>query len=137
MTTFTGKPAVVNRPAEAVAAKFADLTAMQTILDEMPAEERAKVGDVRLTRDEIIIQTPQVGAITLRVVERTPGLVRFNAVGAPVAMSLDVRIKPLEADRSEVSSEMSVDIPVFLKPMIGGALQKAADQFGDLMSRLA
>lgn len=128
---------MVNRPAEAVAAKFADLTAMQTILDEMPAEERAKVGDVRLTRDEIIIQTSQVGAITLRVVERTPGLVRFNAVGAPVAMSLDVRIKPLEADRSEVSSEMSVDIPVFLKPMIGGALQKAADQFGDLMSRLA
>ncbi len=137
MATFSGKPALVNRPAGAIAAKFADLTAMQALLDEMPAEERAKVGDVRLTSDEIIINTPQVGAITLRVTERSPELVRFDAVGAPVPMAIKVTLKPLSADTTEVASEMDVDIPMFLRPMIGGALQKAADQFGALMSRLA
>lgn len=128
---------MVNRPAGEIAAKFADLTAMQALLDEMPAEERAKVGDVRLTSDEIIINTPQVGAITLRVTERSPELVRFDAVGAPVPMAIKVTLKALSADTTEVASEMDVDIPMFLRPMIGGALQKAADQFGALMSRLA
>lgn len=128
---------MVNRPAADVTAKFDDLTAMQTMLDSMPADERAKVGDVSLTRDEIVIQTPQVGQISLRIVERTPSLIRFNAVGSPVPMALNVNIRPLSADSCEISTVMDVDIPVFLKPMIGGALQKAADQFGQLMSRLS
>lgn len=32
---------------------------------------------------------------------------------------------------------MEVEIPAFLKPMVGGAMQKAVDQFGALMQKLA
>lgn len=137
MATFTGRPATIDRSAEEIAAKFADLTALQTVLDQMPPEERAKVGDISLTRDDIVMQTAQVGTITLSVVERTPELIRFEAKGSPVAMSLNVRLKALTPTSTEVTSEMDVAIPPFLKSMIGGTLQKAADQFGSLITRLA
>ncbi len=137
MTTFTGKPVTVARAAGEVAARFADLTAMQAVLDAMPAEERAKVGDVQLTRDEIIIQTPQVGAITLLAVERSAERVRFDAIGAPVAMAIIADMRAIDADHTEITTRMDVEIPAMLKPLIGGALQRATDQFGALMTRLA
>jgi len=137
MTTFTGKPVTVARAAAEVAARFDDLTTMQAVLDAMPPDERAKVGDVALTRDEIIIQTPQVGAITLRVVERSPERVRFNAVGAPVAMAIIANLRAIDTDHTEITAQMDVEIPAMLKPLIGGALQRATDQFGALMTRLA
>lgn len=136
MATFSGKPVVLDRPAAEIADKFADLTQLQPMLDALPEEERAKIGDITLTRDDIVMQTPQVGAITLRVVERTPQIIRFNAMGAPVAMSLLVHLTD-KGQSTEVLSEMEVDIPIFLKAMLGGTLQKAADQFSDLITRLA
>ena len=72
MATYTSQPTVVNSSAQAVADKFADLSRFQATLDQIPAEERAKIGDIRLTSDSIIMKTPQVGDITLKVTDRTP-----------------------------------------------------------------
>lgn len=106
------------------------------MLDAMPADQRAKVGDIALTSDSIIMKTPQVGDITLKVTERTPEKICLSAVGSPVPMNLAVNIKPLAENQSELSASMDVDIPLFLRPMIGGTLQKAVDQFGDFMKRI-
>lgn len=137
MATFTSKPTIVNSPAEAIAAKFADLSAMQSVVDQIPEEERAKIGDIAFTTDSIIMKTPQVGDITLKVTERTPQRVCLTAMGSPVPMNLSVNIKPMAADQTELTTAMDVEIPAFLKPMVGGTLQKAVDQFGQLMQRLA
>ena len=72
MATYTSKPATVSRPAAAIAANFDDFRALEERLGQMPPEERRKVGDVKFEQDAIVITTPQVGAITLRAVERTP-----------------------------------------------------------------
>lgn len=137
MATFTGKPAIVERPAAEVAAKFSDLQALQGVIDNMPEAERAKIGDVALTADSIIIKTPQVGDITLKVTERSAERVKMTAVGAPVPLDLIMDIKAISDDRSEITTAMEVEIPAFLKPMVGGAMQKAVDQFGALMQKLA
>lgn len=137
MAKFTSKPTVVNTPAQAVADKFADLSRFQATLDAVPAEERAKIGDVRLTTDSIIMNTPQVGEIVLKVTDRTPERVALQAVGSPVPMALTVDIEPEGDQASRLTTSIEVEIPAMLKPMIGGTLQKAADSFGQLMSRLA
>lgn len=137
MATFTSQPAVIDSPAAAVADKFSDLTRMQEYLDRLPAEERQKIGDISFTPDSIVMKTPQVGEITLKVTERTPQRVCMSAVGSPVPMNLSVDIKALDDNRSELTTSMEVDIPPFLKAMIGGTMQKAVDRFGDMMKRLA
>lgn len=137
MATFTSKPTIVDSPAAEVAAKFSNLSTMQDVLDKIPAEERAKIGDIALTPDSIVMKTPQVGDITLKVTERTSERVTLTAIGSPVPMNLSVNIKSIAADRTELTTSMDVEIPAFLKPMVGGTLQKAVDQFGQLMQRLA
>ena len=137
MATFTSKPPIVDSPAATVAEKFSDLSAMQKVLDQIPADERAKIGDIALTPDSIVMKTPQVGDITLKVTQRTPERVTLTAMGSPVPMNLSVNIKPLSDTQTELTTSMDVEIPAFLKPMVGGTLQKAVDQFGQLMQRLA
>ena len=137
MATYTSKPAVVGRPADAIAANFADFRALEERLGQMPAEERQKVGDVKFDQDAIVITTPQVGAIPLRAVERTPRKVVMKAENSPVPMSITVDIEPLDADSCEVTGKMDVEIPAMLRPLVGPALQKAVEQFGNLFASLA
>ena len=137
MANFSGSPVNIDKSAAEVVAKFDDLSQLQAVIDAMPDEQRARIGDVSLTRDSIVIKTQQVGEINFKVTERTPERVVFTAVGAPVPLSLNVDVKPIDPQRCTLVASMDVNIPPFLKPMVGGAMQKAVDQFGSLMSKLA
>lgn len=136
MATFTSKPITVNASADAVAQKFSDFSRLQEVLDNIPAEQRAKIGELHLTADSIVMNTPQVGEITLKVIERTPSRMVLEAMGSPVPMHLAVDVAPA-GDASHVTTSMDVDIPAFMKPMLGGTLQKAVDQFAVLIGNLA
>ena len=136
MARYSSKPVAVERPATEIAGKFADFSVLEGALEAMPEAERAKVGEISFDRDVITITTPQVGAIRLRAVERTPEAVVLEAEGAPVAMKLEIAFKPLAATRTEVTGSVDVDIPVMLKPLVGPAMQKAADQFGEIFAGL-
>lgn len=137
MSRYESKAVKVARSAEALAERFSDFTGLGEALNGMSAEERAKVGDVAFDRDTITITTPQVGAIRLRAVERTPSSVRLEAEGSPVPMSLELNFHPVEPELTEVTGALDVDIPMMLRPLVGPAMQKAVDQFGDLFAKLA
>lgn len=137
MAQYSSKPTTVNRPASELSEKFSDFRAMQASLDGLDAEQRARVGDVSFTEDSIKIMTPQVGAIVLRAVERTPEVIRLQAEGSPVPMCLEVKFRPVGDDATEVSGTIDVELPMMLRPLVGPSLQKAADQFGEMFARLA
>lgn len=117
--------------------KFSDFSAMEQKLNELPADQRERVGDVKFDKDSIIITTPQVGAITLKATDRKPGHVALKAENSPVPMVIKINYKAAGEGFSEVIGEMEVEIPMMLKPLVGPALQKAVDQFGTLFTRLA
>ncbi|MGN0223972.1 MAG: hypothetical protein ACI4AM_08100 [Muribaculaceae bacterium] len=137
MATYTSKPVVVGKPAAAVAASFSDLTRFQQVFEQMPAEERAKVGDVSFSADRIAIKTTQVGEIGFKVKQRSDSKVVFAAENSPVPMEIKLDLKALSESECELTTSMEVDIPIFLRPMIGGAMQKAVDQFAALMQKMA
>ncbi len=136
MAKYSSKPAVVNRSAEELSSKFSDFTALQTALDALDADRRAKVGDIAFTNDSIKISTPQVGEIELKAIERTPERIRLEAANSPVPMNLIVDFKPLTEQSTEVTGTIDVELPMMLRPLIGPTLQKAADQFGGLFASL-
>ena len=137
MATFTSKAVTIDKPAADIVEKFSDLSRLQEIMDQLPEDQRAKIGDVSLNKDNIIINTTQVGQIKFEIVERAEDHITFNAVGAPVPLKLVIKLKPLTAESTELTTNMEVDIPPFLKAMVGGAMQKAVDQFSGLMQKLA
>lgn len=136
MAKYSGKTVTIAKPASAVVDRFSDLSKLQPVIDNLPEEQRSKVSDISLTNDSICLNTQQVGKITFTITERTEQRVAFNAVGAPVPMGLVLDIKPTGAEECQLTTSIDVDIPIFMRAMVGGALQKAADQFGEVMQKL-
>lgn len=100
----------------------------------IPQEVRDKVGNVRFDADSITIEAAPVGEITLEVVERiAPTRVKLQAKSSPVPMNLLIELDPKSADSTAVVTSIDVDIPMFLRPMVGGKMQEAADKFGELI----
>lgn len=138
MAKFTSAPATVPMPVEVLFEKFNDLTVMQDMLDKLPEEQRAKVGDVVFGKDSLSIKTPQVGEIKFVVKERVaPSKVVFGTASSPVPLTLTAHFAPAGESASTVSAEADVEIPAMLKPFVGPQMQKATDQFGQLISQIA
>lgn len=136
MAQFKSKTVKVNRPAEYISDKFADLSTFGNALDNLPAAERERIGDVTFEKDSLKIETKQVGTIEFRVTSRSAEKVEMSTVGSPVPLSLVVNLHPCGEEQTEIETMIDVDIPPMLRAFIGGAMQKAVDQFGDLMARL-
>ncbi|MDE5567652.1 MAG: hypothetical protein K2J12_04330 [Muribaculaceae bacterium] len=136
MAQYKSNPVTVHRSAESITDKFADLSAFGNALDAMSPADRERIGDVKFEKDSITIDTKQVGTISFKVTERTPSRIVMNAVGSPVPLDLCVNLTSLGSDVTEIVTSIDVEIPAMLRPLIGGAMQKAVDQFGDLMGKL-
>ena len=137
MAKYSSKSVTINRSAEAIAEQFSDFRKLQGALDNLTPEEKAKVGAVSFTEDSIKISTQQVGDIVFKVSKRTPEAICLQAEKSPVPMNLILEMKPVDAESTELTGVIDVDIPVMLRPLVGPTLQKAADQFGSLFARFA
>lgn len=138
MSKYSSKPAVVNRPIGELYARFNDLSFFGDKLNDLPAEQLEKIGDVSFTPDSISINTPQIGTLTFRIVERVePTKVVFGSPGSPVPLTMSVDFKAVDENSTEVSTVIDVEIPMMLRPLVGPKLQEAADKFGEMMTNLA
>ena len=137
MAQYTGKTVRVNMPAEVIADKFSDLSQFDEFKDRIPADQLAQIGDLKFEKDSIILKNPAIGEMAFNIVERTPEKVVFKAEGM-ISLEIVVGFKPVTSENStDVSTVLDIDIPMMLRPMIGGKLQQVADSFSDLIGKLA
>lgn len=137
MAKYAGKPSEIHAPVGEVYGKISDLSTFQARVDALPPEARAKLGDVRFTTDSIVINAPGVGEMMFTITERRPETyIKMEAGNSPVPFAIVIELVPKSADITEARTWLEVDIPPMLKPMVGGKLQAAATQFGDLFGTL-
>jgi len=138
MSKYSSKPTIVNRPIGELYSRFNDLSFFSDKLNELPADQLSKIGDVNFTPDSISINTPQIGTLTFKIVERVePTKVVFGSPGSPVPLTMSVHFKAVDENATEVSTVIDVEIPMMLRPLVGSKLQDAADKFGEMISNLA
>lgn len=135
MSKYTGKTFTITRPAEEIADKFRDLTALQAVIDKLPEEERAKVQGVTFTADTVSVQTPQLGQVSFTVVERTPSKVVMKGQGVPVPVSLEVALAPKAADSTDATCSIDIELPMMLRSFVGPQLNKAVGMLSDMMQK--
>ena len=134
MAKYTSKSVTVAKPIDEVFAAINDINSYQSKLDTLPKEAREKLGTVRFEDDMIIITAPPVGEICFKVVERiAPTKVVLESAQSPVPLQLAVNLAENAPASTEIKTVIEVDIPPMLKPFVGGKLQEAADQFGNLI----
>ena len=65
-----------------------------------------------------------------------PSLIKLAAGNSPVPLTLTLHISP-ETDAScSAKVDIDIDLPPMLKPMVGGHIQKMADQFGQVLKAI-
>lgn len=138
MTTYSSNPVTLPLSAEVVYDRVSNLGAYQDKLNELPAEVKAKMGDVTFEEDKITINNGPTGAMTLKIAEKVPGKrVALQAENAPVPIFLSINLEPKGGESTEVVTSIDVEMPAMLKPLVGPKLQQAASQFGDMIKNLA
>ena len=137
MAKYKGKTARIDISPTEFASKFDDLTVWSNHLDNMPQEVKQQVGDLCFEPDAIVLKNPAVGQMTFKVEERSPDRIAFKGEGM-IPIAIEVGIKGAEGDtKTDVTTVLDVEIPMMLRPLVGGKLQQLADVFGDMIGKLA
>ncbi|MDE6095595.1 MAG: SRPBCC family protein [Muribaculaceae bacterium] len=142
MATYKSDDVLLLAPAEAVFAKLSNLENLRSLLekvpaDQIPADKMEMFNSITVTPDSITVPGGPVGALTFRVKEKVdPTLIRLQGEGSPVPLSLSMQITPDSEATSKAKVVIDIEIPAMLKPMVGGHIQKMADQFGQVLKAI-
>ena len=113
---------------------LSDLNNIERVKDRIPAD---KAGQLSFDHDTVSVSVPPVGAITLRIVERDePKCIKFETENSPVPMNIWVQLLPVTDATCKMRVTLKADIPLFLKPMVGGKLQEGVDKIADALAML-
>lgn len=135
MSIYKGKAVTIPHPVADVYAKVADLGQYQPMVDALPEEQRSALKGVEFGADSVKMDAPGIGAIEFKICERVePSHVGLAAVGSPVPLKLSVDLSADAAGSTVVTPSIDIDIPMMLRPIIGGKLQEAADKFGEVFT---
>lgn len=139
MATFKNNPVRISYPAETVYSKISNPENLRSLMssvpvDQIPADKRAMLENIKVTSDSIEVPGGPVGSLTFKISEKKePTLVKFDGVGSPVAMSLAINISPDGADACLAEVEIDIALPKMVLAMMSGPIQQMADQFGMLL----
>lgn len=142
MAIYSSQKVILNAPAESVYDKLSNLENLQGLLDKVPADripedKRQMFENIKITPDTIEVPGGPMGNLVFRVTERkSPSLIKLKGEGIPVEMSLALHVEPQSATTSSANVDIDINIPAMLKPMVGGQIQKIANQFGDVLGAI-
>ena len=138
MSEYKGKTVTVNMPAEAVCDKFADLSKLSGSLGNVPEEQLSKMGNLKFETRAVVIDNPMAGQLRFEVEERTPRRI-VMACRQPIYVGMNIDMAPNATDEghTDVTTSVEVDLPFFLKPMLGPKMQFVADGFAGIVAAIA
>lgn len=135
MAKYSGKAAIVNQPIEEIYNKVSNFSSLHERILQLPEEAQQRLGQIRFNNDRMTIETPAVGEITFAVAELiAPTLIRLTAENSPVPFNIIMNFISKSETVTEVNTDLDVEIPAMLRPLVGGKLQEAADKFGEMFS---
>lgn len=142
MATYSSSNVTLNASAEKVFEKLENLENLRSLLDKVPADKipedkRHMFENIRITKDTIEVPAGPMGNLLFRVVERvSPSHIKLKGEGAPVEMALSFHVTPESDSKSKAKVDLDIELPFMLKAMVGGQIQKIANQFGDVLGSI-
>ncbi|MCM1291218.1 MAG: hypothetical protein NC201_08055 [Prevotella sp.] len=144
MAEYRSKDVTLQGSAERVYLKLTNLEALRDLMTKvqgsaLPEDQAKMLDNIKITSDTITIPAGNgpLGEITLRkegCIE--PNMVRLAGVGTPVPMALKMELQPVSETECIGAVVVDLDIPVILKPMISGPINKLTSQIAEFLPRL-
>ena len=150
MARYESKIKTVNALQENVYRRLSNLSELQTLKDNMPPELKEQV--------KAKLQEQSGGKVTLgnfsfdadharftvngmptciSIIEREePKCVKYAAENSPVACTLWIQMLPEASYTTKIRVTIDIDIPFYLRPMVGSKLDGAADMIAEALTKI-
>ena len=109
---------------------------LEANLDKLSEEARENLGKVSFGGDSITIESP-MGPLKLALTEKVePNKIAFAATQSPVPFGMAINLRDAGNGSTEAEAELQLELPVFLRAMVGGKLKDGARMFGKVLASL-
>lgn len=117
--------------------KISNLENLRPLFQQLKESQTAlndDIQDLEVDNDTISVTAKGI-KLALRIIEREePKLIKFETDQAMVSLNLWIQILPTSDSTSKLKVTIRVDIPLFLRPMVGNKLESAADMIADRLA---
>ena len=97
-----------------------------------------KVKDLTYSRDEATVNVPQIGNLTIRIIEReAPKCIKLEAVGSPIPINMWIQIIPDGEAASKIRVVIKAEVNFMLRAMIDKPLKDGVEKVAEALSLIA
>lgn len=134
MTKFESNVKTVNALPAAVYEKLSDLSNLQKVVEMLPPD---KAGMITVEADTISLAVPQVGGISLQIVEKEPDkCIKFGTVSSPLPFNLWIQLLPQGEAACKLKVTVGLEINPFMKAMVQKPLQEGVEKMADVLAMI-
>ena len=134
MSQYESSVKHIPYPQARVYAKLEDLNNLESIKDRVPQD---KVKEFTYNRDEVTVNVPPLGNVTIRVVEREePKCIKFEAVGSPLPINLWIQIIPDGDEAAKMRVVAKAEINFMLRSMVEKPLKDGIEKIAEALSMI-
>ncbi len=142
METYKSNPQRIDCDIDTIFSKLASPAVfrshIEANLDRLPDEARANLDKVQFLDDAIAIESP-MGQLRLAVdaeQSQAPGRVVYTAAQSPVRFNMVIELNAIDGQHTESVAALQLDLPMFMRAMVGNQLEQAAAKFGEMLAQL-
>lgn len=132
MSQYESSVKCIPFPQERVYAKIEDLNNLEVLKGKLPED---KVKEFTYNRDEVTVNVPPVGNVTIRVVEReAPKCVKFEAVGVPFPTNMWIQIISDGEEASKLRVVVKTEVNFMFRAMVEKPLKEGIEKIAEVLS---
>lgn len=132
MTKFESSVKTIPYSQESVYNKLSDLSNLEAIKDKLPQDQ---VKDLSFSSDSLTMQIPNIGNLTLNIVEREPSkCVKFETANSPLPFNMWIQIVALAENQCKVKVTVGMEINPFMKAMVQKPLNEGLEKMVEMLS---
>jgi hypothetical protein len=134
MTKFESSVKTIPYSQESVYNKLSDLSNLEAVKDKLPAD---KVKDLSFDKDSLSLQIPNIGQLTLNIIDRDPSkCIKFETANSPLPFNMWIQIVSLAETQCKVKVTVGMEINPFMKAMVQKPLSEGLEKMVEMLSMI-
>ena len=134
MSQYESSVKCIPCPQERVYSKIQDLKNLEALKDKLPAD---KVKEFSCSSDDVTVNVPPLGNVTIRVVEReAPKCVKFEAVGSPFPTNMWIQVIPDGEEASKLRVVVKTEVNFMFRAMVEKPLKDGIEKIAEVLSMI-
>jgi hypothetical protein len=110
------------------------LSNLEAVKDKLPAD---KVKDLSFDKDSLSLQIPNIGQLTLNIIDREPSkCIKFETANSPLPFNMWIQIVSLAETQCKVKVTVGMEINPFMKAMVQKPLSEGLEKMVEMLSMI-